>query len=56
MNKIDLDELFWADWEKISKDKEKLNLIFKYIKDYDSRSLEELSKILKLYKDRKSVV
>lgn len=49
MNNINLEELYWADWEEISKDKEKLNEIFKYIKDYDSKSIEELSNILKLY-------
>ncbi len=49
MKKIDLDELYWADWEEISQDKKELNIIFEYINDHSSKNLEELSKILKLY-------
>lgn len=49
MKKIDLDELYWADWEGISQNKQDLNIIFKYINNHTSMSLEELGKTLKLY-------
>ena len=49
VKKIDIEELYWVDWNEISRKPEKLNEIFAYIRDYDSRNIEELGKILKLY-------
>lgn len=47
MKKIDIEELYWSDWDELSNDR--LNEIFQYIKDYKSRSIEELAEILRLY-------
>lgn len=49
MKKIDIEELYWVDWDELSTNPHKLNEIFQYIKDYDSRSIEELAQILRLY-------
>ncbi len=49
VKKIDIEELYWIDWNEISRKPEELNEIFAYIRDYDSRNIEELGKILKLY-------
>lgn len=47
MKKIDIEELYWSDWDELSNDR--LNEIFQYIKDYKSRTIEELAEILRLY-------
>lgn len=49
MKKFDLDELYWGDWEDLLENPNKSEELFLYIKDYDSRSIEELSQVLKLY-------
>ena len=47
--KIDLEELYWADWDDIEKRPDELEAIFRYIKDFESLDLKEISQILRLY-------
>ncbi|MBU5426039.1 hypothetical protein KQI41_06385 [Tissierella pigra] len=55
MKKFDLDELYWGDWKELLENSNKLEELFLYIEDYDSRSVEELSQILKLYSNPSGV-
>lgn len=46
MKKLDIEELYWDDWEY---SKEQLDEIFDYLRDYNSRTIEELGQTLMLY-------
>ncbi len=49
MNKIDIDDLYWSDLDQLGENKDQLDEVLSYLKDFDSRTLEELSLTLKLY-------
>ena len=49
MDKIDIEELYWSDLDELVEKEEELNEVLSYIKDFDSRTIKEISQILKLY-------
>ncbi|HAE91979.1 MAG TPA: hypothetical protein DCG60_04940 [Tissierella sp.] len=49
MNRIDIEELYWSDLNKLLNKSEELDEVLEYIKDYNSRSIQELAQILRLY-------
>ncbi|WP_313756073.1 hypothetical protein [Tissierella sp.] len=55
MNKIDIEELYWIDLAELLNKPDELNEIFEYIKDYNSRSIQELAQILRLYSNPSGV-
>ena len=49
MKDIDIEELYWEDWDQLAKDNEVLEKIFSYLKDFEARDIDELANMLKLY-------
>lgn len=49
MNNINIEELYWTDWDELAKETKEIDQIFSYIKDFPARSIKELAHILKLY-------
>ena len=47
--KYNMEDLYWADWDKIGENPNEYKIIFDYIENSSSFSLEELSGVLKLY-------
>lgn len=47
--KIDLEELYWGDWDELAKTKGKIEEIFNNLNEFESFELEELAQVLKLY-------
>ena len=47
--KIDLEELYWADWDELSRTEGRIEEIFNYLNEFELFELEELAQILKLY-------
>lgn len=49
MKKYDIEDLYWEDWDELAKDQNEIDEIFAYIRDFESRDMEELGQILQLY-------
>lgn len=49
MKKINIEDLYWEDWDELSKNQETIDEIFGYIRDFKSRTIDELANILTLY-------
>ena len=47
--KIDLEELYWADWDELSETDGQIEEIFNYINGFKLFEIEELAQVLKLY-------
>ena len=49
MGKINIEDLYWEDWDELSKNKDEIDRIFHYLKDFEAREIDELAHILTLY-------
>ena len=47
--KIDLEELYWGDWDKLAKEEGQIEEIFNYLNRFEELELKELGQVLKLY-------
>ena len=47
--KIDLEELYWGDWDELAKEEGQIEEIFNYLNRFKELELKELSQVLKLY-------
>lgn len=47
--KIDLEELYWGDWDELAKKEGQIEEVFKYLNRFEEFELEELGQVLKLY-------
>lgn len=48
MKNIDLEELYWEDWDELDKNQE-IDRIFDFLRDFQAREIDELAGILRLY-------
>ncbi len=49
MKNINVEDLYWADWDELSANRDELDRIFKYLRDFEARDIDELANILTLY-------